>query len=258
MRNVTDTTATGLAPSTSCSVVVFGDKPRSGIWRVWLLLILPPVLLMALSFGYAVFVVTLARGDRSVIGPAMGPALPYIVLVNHSLLFALMLWFMKLDGTSMRQVGWPLPWRLSASLAREVLVGLVAGVVLYVVHQYVSGPLVAWMAADAPTLRMASNSAPLGSNLALALGSGIVLGGFVEEQLYRGYVLVRLTERRSLPMAMVPMLVFFGLLHFGLGWTGMLVATMTGFTLTLLFIWRRSLVSVVIAHALINTLVLTL
>jgi len=28
--------------------------------------------------------------------------------------------------------------------------------------------------------------------------------------------------------------------------------------LTLLFIWRRSLVSVVIAHALINTLVLTL
>ncbi len=102
---MTDMTATDPAPSTSCSVVVFGDKPRSGIWRVWLLLILPPVLLMALSFGYAVFVVTLARGDRSVIGPAMGPALPYIVLVNHSLLFALMLWFMKLDGTSMRQIG---------------------------------------------------------------------------------------------------------------------------------------------------------
>ena len=105
---------------------------------------------------------------------------------------------------------------------------------------------------------MASNSAPLGSNPLLALSAGIVLGGFVEEQLYRGYVLVRLTERRSLPMAIAPMLVFFGLLHFGLGWTGMLVATMTGFTLTLLFIWRRSLVSVVIAHALINPLVLTL
>ncbi len=139
-----------------------------------------------------------------------------------------------------------------------MVVGLVAGVVLYVVHQYLSGPFVAWMAADAPTLRMASNSAPLGSNLVLALGSGIVLGGFVEEQLYRGYVLVRLTERRSLPMAIAPTLLFFGLLHLGLGWTGMLVATMTGFTLTLLFIWRRSLVSVVIAHALINTLVLTL
>ena len=171
MRTVTDMTATDLAPSTSCSVVVFGDKPRSGIWRVWLLLILPPVLLMTLSFGYAV--------------------------------------------------------------------------------------VVAWVAADAPTLRLASSSAPLGSNQMLALVSGIVLGGFVEEQLYRGYVLVRLTERRSLVMAMASMLVFFGLLHFGLGWTGMLVATMTGFTLTLLFIWRRSLVSVVIAHALINTLVLT-
>ena len=119
MRTVADMTATDPAPSTSCSVVVFGGKARSGIWRVWLLLILPPVLLMTLSFGYAVLVVTLARGDRSVIGPAMGPALPYIVLANHSLLCALMLWFMKLDGTSMRRIGWPLPWRLSANLARE-------------------------------------------------------------------------------------------------------------------------------------------
>jgi membrane protease YdiL (CAAX protease family) len=54
------------------------------------------------------------------------------------------------------------------------------------------------------------------------------------------------------------MLLFFGLLHVGLGWTGMLVATTTGLTLTLLFVWRRSLVSVVIAHALINALVLML
>ena len=76
-----------------------------------------------------------------------------------------------------------------------MVVGLVAGVVLYVVHQYVSGPVVAWLAADTPTFRLASNSAPLGSNQMLALASGIVLGGFVEEQLYRGYVLVRLTER---------------------------------------------------------------
>ena len=43
--------------------------PRLGSYgrRVWLLLVLPPVLLAALSFGYAVFAVTLARGDTSVI-----------------------------------------------------------------------------------------------------------------------------------------------------------------------------------------------
>ena len=92
----------------------------------------------------------------------------------------------------------------------------------------------------------------------LALASGIVLGGFVEEQLYLRHVLVRLTERTPVAIAMVPMLLFFGLLHFGLGWTGMCVATLTGLTLTLLFVWRRSLVSVVIAHALINILVLVL
>lgn len=239
-------------------IVVFGDSPRAGIWRVWLLLILPPILLMTISTAYATVMVVLAGGDRSVIGPAMGPALPYILLANHGILFVLMLWFMRLDGTSLRQIGWPLPWRLSSSLAGEIGVGLVAGVVLYVIHQYGSGPLVSWLAGDAPTFRMASNTAPAGSSPVLALAAGIVLGGFVEEQLYRGYILVRMTERLSLPMAIAPMLFFFGLLHVGLGWTGMLVATTTGLTLTLLFLWRRSLIAVVIAHALINTLVLTL
>ncbi|HIE93443.1 MAG TPA: hypothetical protein EYQ83_11470, partial [Acidobacteria bacterium] len=121
-------------------VVVFGDEPRGGIWRVWLLLILPPILLMAISTAYATVMVILAGGDTSVIGPAMGPALPYILLANHGILFALMLWFMRLDDTSLRQIGWPLPWRLSASLAGEVGVGVVAGVVLYAIHQYGSGP----------------------------------------------------------------------------------------------------------------------
>ena len=95
-----------------------------------------------------------------------------------------------------------------------------------------------------------STAAPVGSNPVLALAAGIVLGGFVEEQLYRGYILVRLTERLSLPLAIAPMLLFFRLLHVGPDWTGMLVATTTGLTLALLFVWRRSLVSAMIAHAL--------
>jgi hypothetical protein len=158
-------------------VVVFGDAPRGGIWRVWLLLILPPTLLMTISRVYATVMVVLAGDDASVIGPARGPALPYILLANHGILFALILWLMKLAGTSLRQTGWSLPWRLSASLAGEIGVGIVAGVLLYAIHQNDSGPLVSWLAGDAPTLRMASSTAPVGNNPVLALAAGIVLGG---------------------------------------------------------------------------------
>ena len=115
-----------MAPSESCAVVVFGDPPRSGVWRVWLLLILPPVLLAALSFGYAVFAVTLARGDTSVIGPAMAPALPYIVLANHSLLFALMLWFISWTAPPCARSAGRFPGDSPPASVGEVAVGLVA------------------------------------------------------------------------------------------------------------------------------------
>ena len=136
------------------------------------------------------------------------------------------------------------------------MVGVIAGAVLFLLHQYFSGPVVRWLLEGSPNFRVASDSSPLGSNAIIAITIGIVLGGFVEEQLYRGYALVRLTERIPLSIAIWPMLFSFGLLHFGLGWTGVLVATTTGLTLTLLFVWRKSLVSVVLAHALINVLVL--
>lgn len=240
------------------STVLFGHPPRRGAWRPWLLLVLPPILLATISAGFATIAVVRAGGDTSVIDSAMQRGITYILAVNHGLLYGLMLWFLKLDGMSLRQIGWPSRFRLDAGLARETAIGIVGGAALYGVHQYVWGPLVSWLAQGTPTFRMASGTQPLGSNAAMALVVGVALGGFVEEQIYRGYVLVRLSERMGLPVAAMPMLVFFGLLHFGLGWTGMLVATLTGLMLTLLFVWRRSLVPVVLAHALINVLVLVL
>jgi membrane protease YdiL (CAAX protease family) len=244
--------------SSTVAVAVFGDEPATGYWRVWLLMILPPILLTTISFGYAVIAVTMAKGDTSVIGQAVAKAVPYIIVVNHSLLLCLTIWFMKLDKITFRRIGWPAQWRWSSELRVELLIGILAGFVLFAIHQYLSGPFVKWLAEGSSGFRLATGSDPLGSNKLIALALGIVFGGFVEEQLYRGYVLVRLTERMPLTIAIIPMLLSFGLLHFGLGWTGVFVATLTGLTLTLLFVWRRSLVSVVLAHAMINVLVLTI
>ena len=158
----------------------------------------------------------------------------------------------------MGEIGWTLPGQDIKGIGKEILIGFVFGILFYILHQYVWHAFVGWLSTGLPTFRGASNSAPIGNNIVIAVLLGIVLGGFVEEQYYRGYILTRLTEKLAMPIAIASMLFFFLLLHWGLGWTGMLVAGLTGLMLTLLFVWRRSIYAVIIAHALINTLVLLL
>ncbi len=238
--------------------VQFGFQPRPGYWRPWFLLVLPPISLTSLSIIVGVIGVINAEGDRSVINSTINEWIPVILMVNHGLLFAVLLWFLKLDGLKLADIGWTkslTDWR---GLLVEMATGVLAGIVFYILHQYVWQSAVNWIATGLPTLRTASDSAPIGSNLLLSVTIGIVLGGFVEEQVYRGYVLTRLSEKMSMIMAVPSMIFFFMLLHIGLGWTGMVVAGLTGLMLTLLFIWRRSIYAVIIAHALINTFVLIL
>lgn len=236
----------------------FRSNPRPGNWRPWFLLVLPPISLTSLSIIVGVIGVINADGDRSVINSTINEWIPVILMVNHGLLFAILLWFLKLDGLKLSDIGWTKSLRDWRGILMEVVTGVLAGVVLYVLHQYVWQSAVNWIATGLPTLRTASNSTPIGSNLLLSVTIGILLGGFVEEQVYRGYVLTRLSEKMPMIMAVPSMIFFFMLLHIGLGWTGMVVAGLTGLMLTLLFIWRRSIYAAIIAHALINTFVLIL
>lgn len=237
-----------------------GGPNRPAWWRAWLMLFLPPFSLLLVTAAFAAVAVGMADGDRSVIRPAIGASITYIIAVNHIFLFLLMLAFMRLDRLSFGDMGWRLRPPVTASLGREALIGLAAGTVIYVIHQYglTAGVAALFEALGIPSLRAASGAAPLGQNLVPALAAGIVLGGFIEEHIYRGYVLVRLTERMPAWLALIPLTIGFALLHFGLGLTGMTVAAGTGLLLSLLFLWRRSLPAAIIAHAAVNTLVLLL
>lgn len=238
--------------------IIFRASPRPAYWRPWFLLVLPPISLTAISMIVGVIGVINDEGDRSVINSTINEWIPVILMINHGLLFAILLWFLKLDGLKLSDIGWTKSFGDWKGLLEEIVIGVLAGVVLYILHQYVWQSAVDWLAGGRPTLRTASDSAPIGNNIFISVLVGIVLGGFVEEQVYRGYILTRLTEKLSMVPAVLFMIFFFMLLHIGLGWTGMLVAGMTGLMLTLLFIWRRSVYAAIIAHALINTFVLLL
>jgi len=235
---------------------IFHRGGRRGWWRAWFILCLAPVLLVALSFGYGAYLVRTQGVDPSAVSDAIGPAMPYIILVNHGTLFLVLLWFVRLDGLRLADVG----WRAPGGVAREIVIGLAAGTVIFCVHEFVTSPLAydLMAASGVPDMRISSRSSPLGPNLAAALALGVLGGGGVEEALYRGYALTRLSERMPVWLALVPMLALFGVLHFGLGLAGMAIATFTGLLLSLVFIWRGSVIAAMVAHACVNVLVLVL
>ncbi|MFW6084672.1 MAG: hypothetical protein ACODAA_05610, partial [Gemmatimonadota bacterium] len=92
--------------------------------HVWLMLLLPPITLAALIFGYVA-----ARG-LSPADPAteavVRNAIPVIIAVNHLALFGLLVWLLGRSGETLRDIGWSLA-RPGRTLAGELVVGLLCG-----------------------------------------------------------------------------------------------------------------------------------
>lgn len=94
-----------------------------------------------------------------------------------------------------------------------------------------------------------------------AFGS-MFTGGFVEEFIYRGLVIDRLTrifggDRRALFLAAVSCGVPFGLIHFEWGAGGMLVTTVMGSVLGLMFlVTKRNLWPLIAAHASLDVILM--
>lgn len=84
---------------------------------------------------------------------------------------------------------------------------------------------------------------------------------FVEEVLFRSYTIERLTDLTGKPwMAALIALVAFGLLH-SLSWDWIHVLTVAlpgSLVLTLVYLWRRNLATVVIIHGILNAPLLLL
>jgi membrane protease YdiL (CAAX protease family) len=84
-----------------------------------------------------------------------------------------------------------------------------------------------------------------------------VIAAFVEETVFRGFILAELERVRSSTWVQVIMSGFaFGLLHMGFSWWGMVCTTLMGMVLAITYLWSgRSLVAPVVGHTLINVIV---
>ena len=109
---------------------------------------------------------------------------------------------------------------------------------------------------------VAMNAAQLGDSLWGVAGFILLAwtGGAAEELFFRGHLLTGLRalfgpSRGGTVGAVALVTVVFALLHGYQGWAGVVDSGLYGgLTLTLLFLWRRSLTACIVAHALWNTL----
>lgn len=218
---------------------------------VWAMLLLPPVTLAVVIFTYLAWagVSPADPGADPTVRSALGP----IILVNHLGLFALLLVLLRRNGEDLTDIGWSTK-AVGSKLMREIGIGFVCGVGLYLFKEFAVDSVRALAAGNTPTFqslfRLSLGSLDTGLTLAAV---GVV---FVEESIYRGYALPFFEERWGTLAAVLITALAFGPLHWGNGMVAILNATVYGVLLAGIFLWRRNLVAGTVAHALYNLLVL--
>lgn len=228
---------------------------RPSVARPLALLLLAPLLLTAIVTAWAVVVVTRAGGDQSVIGPGLETAMPYLVTVNHLVLFGLLLLFLRRGGLGLRDIGWELPGGSWQAASLELAIGLAVGAAIYWVQTGALEPLIHWLKAAGEVGDTRFRGASLRSGV-VAFVAGTLIAGVVEESVWRGYAIRRFARRWSVGTAVAVSSVLFGLLHWGLGWEGIVITGVNGALLAGLFVWRKALLAPAVAHATVNALVL--
>lgn len=163
---------------------------------------------------------------------------------------ALLAWVLLVEKRPLSSTGLKRPGLATFGWALAGMVALMASVMLS-------------FALILPALGLEMNRVATGSITTLPLWLQLAMfvrAGIVEEILYRGYPIERLTELTGNPWlaATLPGLIFIGA-HYAFWGGGQLIVVAFGtLILTLLYLWRRDLICCMIAHAATDTIGFTL
>jgi membrane protease YdiL (CAAX protease family) len=206
---------------------------RPGLVKTCVALIVPPILLFTLfAILYHPF-----------------PYPVYILMLNHSILFLLLLAFLKADDLSLADIGWRIPG--AAGLFKLIAAGLLLGVAMRVLDRLV---LVKLSDRILGLFRVSVSPESGGENSPLWAWILVVtlFAGVVEESIFRGYVLSGFRCRLHPAWAILISSAAFGLFHFGLGVENMLDAVLFGAVLGAIFSRWPSVWPLALAHAIAN------
>lgn len=218
--------------------------------RVVALLVLPTLLLTLLAFT-AAFTIGAAGGGREAVEARLPAWIPWIIAVNHSIVFAALLWQLKREGRGLASIGWEVPG--AGRLAGEVTLGLVLAGATFLLDDTVFDPLEDVF----ESILGRQSGSGLGESLRSVPWGWLVVATvfpWVEESLFRGWAISRLRARWSLALAIVVPTLLFGPLHWGQGPWAVVNATLLGFVFALVYVWRGNLWAAAVGHSGFNAI----
>ena len=178
----------------------------------------------------------------------------YVPLSKTPLLLAIAWVFLCARGVTWRSLGFapPVAW------ARALALGVAAGVGMFLLEFFVTQELLVALTGEYPDLHEFDELVGNARLLAVLLAANLVLAGFGEELVWRGYALPRVAgllggDRRAWIAALVLVNAGFGLAHLYQGVTGIVETTLAGILLGALYLATgRNLVAPIAAHFVSN------
>jgi membrane protease YdiL (CAAX protease family) len=142
----------------------------------------------------------------------------------------------------------PIPWRLAAPSAKELLMAL-AGTIVLIGSNVVGMTLIRYL--DTHSWRVTRFPLPTNSLLQYFDSTvGMVFVGLSEEAVFRFYLINLLLLRGISPtMAIVFSTMIFGGIHWSYGAGATIFAMLAGFVLSIIFVAARNLTAPIIVHA---------
>ena len=219
------------------------------LWRIFLMLIVPTVLIFVLITIFVMISSAFGRSDGIDINTVIAKHIGYFFILNHSLAFCLLLWFLRQDGLRLSDIGFRLPDNGAKGMAVEIgLAALSTFIVIGIITSVV--PLFEGVKVEDPGLLDADRR--LGNGFVLALFASVCVASFVEESIFRGYGMTGLSRHWGLVIAVIITSVLFGVFHISYGVLGVFRTMFQGLVLALLFARSRSLLGPITAHSLTN------
>lgn len=178
----------------------------------------------------------------------------YVPLSKTPFLLAAGWGFMRSRGVTWRSVGLALP----RAWPRTLALGVAAGAAMFVLEFFVTQELLAVLTGGYPDLHEFDELVGNAKLLAIYLALNLVLAGFGEELVWRGYALPRVAEllggeRRAWLAALVLVNAGFGLAHLYQGLTGVIETTLAGILFGALYLATgRNLMAPIAAHFVSN------
>ena len=218
----------------------------------WFLLWFPPVLFFLVIVSFSIYYGAQAQGDATVIAEKTTAATPYILLTVQLLLLITQFAVFRRQGLTLRDIGWKVKPEQNAW--KEFFLGAAFGAPLGILYIYALEPLmVAAQRAFGDYVPAGELLPSLGVAIIPFFLANVILAPFVEENIYRGFALTRLTPRFGTAGAVAIACIFFGLLHWSGGfWYMLLTGLVAGGLFAGLFVNRRNILAPFGAHLALN------